>query len=141
MEYTTGNYLNNQINPDIENSEILAYDITSPGQPKITIRVEAGGTQYKDRIALVTNRNDSNFIGPIIYNLGGEFTTIAGSYDSVFRYPAYTINNKVFENVVKVVIYAPVLYKEIYYAKNIGLIARREKSGRLFYAKSFSIKK
>ncbi len=141
IEYITSNYVNAQSNPDIENNEILTYDLNAVGQPKISLRVESGGTQYKDRIALITTRNDSNFIGPIIYNLGGNFTTLPGSYDTIERLPTYRISDKVFENVVRIVIFYPVLYREVYFAKNIGLIAKREKNGKLYYARKYFINK
>ncbi|MDI1233604.1 MAG: hypothetical protein PSX81_04930 [bacterium] len=139
--YNTTNYNNSQSNPDIENSEILSYDLVSPGQPKITIRAESGGTQFRDRIAVVTNRNDTNFVGPIIFNLDGTFSTITNSGDTVFSYLTYTINGKVFNDVVRVKLYNTEIYREIFFAKNIGLIARREKNGTLYYAKSYSIVK
>ncbi len=134
-EYTVSSYNNSQSNPDIENSEILSYDLTATGQPKITLRAESGGTQYRDRIAMITNRNDSNFVGPIIFNLGGAFSTIATSSDSVFTYPTYKINGKTFTDVVRVKLFYANFYREVFFAKNIGLIARIESNGKMYYAK------
>lgn len=138
-QYSTSNYNNSQSNPDIENSEILSYDLNAAGQPKITIRAESGGTQYRDRIAVVTNRNDTNFVGPIIFNLDGSFSTIANSGDTVFTYPTYTINGKVFNDVVRVKLFNTEIYREVFFAKNIGLIARKERNGTFYYAKSYNV--
>ncbi len=137
--YTTSNYNNSQSNPDIENSEILSYDLNSPGKPKITIRAESGGTQFRDRIAVVTNRNDSNFVGPIVFNLDGTFSTITNSGDTVFTYLNYMINGKSFNDVVRVKLYNTEIYREVFFAKNIGLIARKDRDGILYYAKRYSI--
>lgn len=133
--YTSQNYINTQSNPDIENNEIMVYELVSPGKPKYSIRSESGGAQFKDRIALVTNSNDSNTIGPITYNLGGVFSTGINSYDSVFQYPTYTIKGITFNDVVRLKAFQNPRYYEIYYAKNIGLIARKEKNNKFYFVK------
>lgn len=141
IKYTSENYLNNQSNPDIENNEIMSYDLVSSGQPKISIRTEAGGSTYKDRIAMITNRNDTNYVGPIIFNLGGTFSKIQNSSDSVIQHPFYTINNRTYSDVVRIVLGGNNLYKEVYYAKNIGLIGKKERNGKFYYVKSYSVNK
>ncbi|MES2619191.1 MAG: hypothetical protein V4613_15040 [Bacteroidota bacterium] len=141
INYTSENYLNNQSNPDIENNEIMSYDLVSNGHPKISIRTEAGGSTYKDRIAMITNRNDTNYVGPIIFNLGGTFSKIQNSRDTVFQYPSYTINNRTFTDVIRIVLYGNNLYLEVFYAKNIGLIGRKERAGKFYYVKKYSVNK
>ncbi|MFM6984130.1 MAG: hypothetical protein ACKOXF_08350 [Chitinophagaceae bacterium] len=133
--YTSESYINTQANPDIENNEIMTYNLVSPGNATYTIRCESGGAQFKDRIALITQKNDTLVVGPIVFNLGGTFTTGINSYDSAVYYPTYTINGRVFNNVVRVKPYQNIRYTEVFYAKNIGLIGRREKNNKFYYLK------
>ncbi len=137
--YTSQNYINTQANPDIENNEIMVYDLVSSGLPKFTVRSESGGAQFKDRIALITIDNDTTFIGPITYNVGGTFSTGVNSGDSVFKYNKYVINGQSFDSVVRVKPIANPRYKEVFYAKRIGLIARKEKNNKFYYVKRHRI--
>lgn len=137
FQYTVNNYVNNQANPDIENNEIISYDLTSPGKETITIRCESGGTTYKDRIAMLTKINDTIVVGPIIFNLAGQFSPSSGNYDSVFQYPTYSINGKVFEDVIRIKLHNHIKYKEIFYSKYIGLIRRDLKDGNIYYLKKY----
>jgi hypothetical protein len=138
LEYTSSNYTNSRANPDIENSEFLFYDLNSPNQATLTMRCQSGGTQFKDQIAMITKKNDSTVIGPIIFNLGGKFTPGSGSGDSVFQYPTYQINSTIYTDVVRVKLYNNIKYKEIYFAKNIGLVIRKEKTNKTYYVKRYS---
>ncbi len=133
--YTSESYINSQANPDIENNEIMTYNLVSSGNATYTVRCESGGAQFKDRIALITQKNDTLVVGPIVFNLGGTFTTGINSYDSAVFYPTYTINGRVFNNVVRVKPYQNIKYIEVFYAKNIGLIGRREKNNKFYYLK------
>jgi hypothetical protein len=137
IEYISSNYTNDRANPDIENSEFLFYDLNSPNQATFTIRCQSGGTQFKDQIALITKQNDSTVIGPIFFNLGGAFSAGAGSGDSVFQYPTYKINSTTFSDVVRIKLFNNIKYKEIYFAKNIGLIVRKEKNNKTYYVKRY----
>lgn len=139
--YTTQGYINTQANPDIENNEIMTYDIVCAGQPVLTMRCESGGAQFKDRIALITRFNDTTVIGPITFNVGGVFSTGVNSFDSVKQHATYTINGQVFNDVVRIKPYQNQKYKEIFYSKNIGLVARRENNGKFYYLKSWSVKR
>ena len=141
FEYTAGNFVNQQANPDIENSEILVYDLSGVGkQPLYTIRCETGGSEFKDRIALVVKSGDTSILGAVVFNQGGNFTTIAGSGDSLTLYPSYILNGKLFDDVIKVKLFNNPLYREIYYAKGIGLIGRKEKAGdKFYYVKRYQI--
>lgn len=133
--YTSESYINTQANPDIENNEILTYNLVSPGNATYTIRCESGGAQFKDRVALITQKNDSTVIGPIIFNIGGTFSTGVNSYDSAIYYPTYTINGRVFNDVVRAKPFNNIKYIEVFYAKNIGLIGRKEKNNKFYYLK------
>lgn len=137
--YTASNFTTGRANPDIENSEIMFYDLTANNQASFTIRCQSGGTQFKDQIAMLTKQNDSTVIGPIIFNLGGAFSPGAGSGDSVFQYPSYKINETTFTDVVRVKLYNNIKYKEIFFAKNLGLIIRKEKNNKIFYVKRYSL--
>lgn len=137
--YVSQGYINTQANPDIENNEIMTYDLVCAGQAKFSIRAESGGAQFKDRVALITNLNDTLTIGPICFNLGGVFSSGVNSYDTIKQYPTYTINGQVFNDVVVVKPYQNTKYKEVYYANKIGLIAMREKSGKVKYVKRHRI--
>lgn len=139
MEYTTSGYFNNQSNPDIENSEVLGYDLNSSGQDMMTVRCETGGAQFKDRIALITKRNDVNYAGPIIFNINGYFSAIENSSDSVFQLSSYTINGIVFTDVLRITMKTNPIYAEICYAKNLGLIAKKEKGGPLMFVKKYNV--
>ena len=57
IEYTSSNYTNARSNPDIENTEILFYDLNASNQATLTMRCQSGGTQFKDQIALITKKN------------------------------------------------------------------------------------
>lgn len=139
IEYNSGNFNNNRANPDIENSEIMFYELTSPGQPKFTVRCQSGGTQFKDQIALVTNFNDSTVIGPVFFNLGGSFGPGQNSGDSVFQYANYTIGSAVYTDVIRIKLLNNIRYHEVFFAKTIGLIARKEKSGKFYYVKRYRL--
>lgn len=140
IEYTSGNYNNNRANPDIENSEILFYDLNASGQPSFTMRCQSGGAEFKDQIALVTRVGDSTFIGPVIYNTSGRFGPGQNSGDSVIAYPTYNFHTTVFSDVLRVKLLNNLRYSEVYFAKRVGLIARREKSGKFYYVKSYNLK-
>ncbi|MCC6818504.1 MAG: hypothetical protein IT245_06420 [Bacteroidia bacterium] len=141
LEYTSQGYINTQSNPDIENNEILTYDLICSGQPSLTMRAESGGAQFKDRIAIITRFNDTTVIGPVCFNLGGVFSTGVNSFDSIKQHLTYTINGQVFEDVVRIKPYQNSRYKEIFFAKKIGLIARKEVSGKFYYIKRWRINK
>lgn len=139
IEYRSKNYINSLSNPDIENNEIMSYDLEASGKPLISIRSESGGLQYKDRVAMITKYNDTTVIGPVVFNLGNTFSVAFNSGDSVFQYGNYSINGKSFNDVVRIKPKNNSLYTEIYYAKNIGLIARKENNGKFYYVKSYSV--
>lgn len=141
IEYTAGNYVNQQANPDIENSEILVYDLSGAAKlPTYTIRCETGGSEFKDRIALIVKSGDTSTLGAVVFNQGGNFTTIAGTGDSLIMYPAYVLNGKLFNDVIRIKLFDNPLYREIFYAKGIGLIGRKEKAGdKFFYLKRYQI--
>lgn len=139
--YTSSEFFNNQSNPDIENSEVLGYTLKAAGMKTISMRCETGGAQFKDRIALITNRNDTNFAGPIIFYVNGNFSPIQNYTDSVYQLPTVTINNRTFKDVVKVVSKQNLIYTEVYYAKYIGLIAKKERDGTFMYVKKYKVNK
>ncbi len=134
--YTSEGYINTQANTDIENNEILTYSLVSAGKATYSIRCESGGAQFKDRIALITMQNDSTIIGPVVFNSGGNFSTgVNNIVDSAVYYPTYTINGRVFNDVVRVKPKNNIKYIEVFYAKNIGLIGRKEKNNKFYYLK------
>jgi len=140
--YTSKNYVNSQANPDIENSEILVYDLDAgAGYPVFTVRCESGGSEFKDRIALLANIDGTLNIGAVVFNQNGNFSTTNSVGDSAFLYPTYTINGKIFNDVIKVKLHSSnPLYSEIFYAKHIGLIGRKEKKdNKFFYVKRYQI--
>ncbi len=140
--YTSKNFVNSQANPDIENSEIMIYDLDGgAGQPAFTVRCESGGSEFKDRIALLSIIDGKTSIAAVVFNQAGNFTTANSAGDSAIFHPTYTINNQVFNDVVRVKLNpANPLYSEIYYAKHIGLIARREKKdNKFFYVKRYTV--
>lgn len=138
--YTSAGKSTGFANPDIENSEYLIYDLNSGSGQSFTIRCQSGGYQYKDQIALLTKRNDSVYVGPVIFNLAENFTPGVNSRDSVFKHATYELNSKPFSDVVRVKLAANSLYKEVYFAKGIGLIGYRSKFDRLTYVKRYTIR-
>jgi hypothetical protein len=139
IEYRSKNYINSLSNPDIENNEIMSYDLEATGMPLISIRSESGGLQYKDRVAMISKYNDTTVIGPVVFNLANTFSVAFNSGDSVFQYGTFNINGMNFNDVVRIKPKKNTLYSEIYYAKNIGLIGRKEKSGKFYYVKRYSV--
>lgn len=139
--YTIKNYVNNTANPDLENNEIISYDMVSDGLPTLNIRAESGGLQFKDRIALLTKYNDTTVIGPIVFNLNENFSVGVNSGDSAVRYSTYTLGGRTYNDVVRVKPLTNYFYKEVFYAKNIGLIGRRDKNGKVYFLKSYSVNK
>jgi len=134
--FTSQGYINTQANTDIENNEILTYSLVSPGKATYSIRCESGGAQFKDRIALITQQNDCTIIGPVVFNSGGNFSTgVNNIIDSAVYYLTYTINGRVFNDVVRVKPKNNIRYVEVFYAKNIGLIGRKEKNNKFYYLK------
>ncbi len=140
IPYTSGNYINNQVNPDIENNEIIMYELSSSGKPLFTIRSEAGGTQYKDRVAMLSKFNDTTSIAAIIFNLNGKYEPQPGTYDSVIQYPTYAIGNKTFNDVLRVKVSNNAKYKQVILAKNIGLISWQTKNDIIYYLKRYALK-
>lgn len=141
ITYTSKNYINNTANQDIENNEIMSYEMEANGFPVLTFRSESGGLQFKDRIAMLTKINDSMVIGPVMFNLGGVFSAGFNSGDSITQYATYNLNGYVYNDVVRVKPYSNLLYKEVFFAKNIGLIGRKEKNGKFYYLKRYTINK
>jgi hypothetical protein len=142
INYTSKNYVNNQANPDIENSEIMVYDLDGgAGQPVFTVRCESGGSEFKDRIALLANIDGQLSIASVLFNQGGNFSVTNGNGDSVFVHPTYTIKDQIFSDVIRIKLSpSHPMYREILFAKNIGLIARIEKKeNRYFYLKRYKI--
>jgi hypothetical protein len=109
--------------------------MNSDNSTDYTLRVEASTGEYKDQMVLITKQNDSMSIGPAIFNIGGSFRSTVGSRDSVFTYPTYTINNTNFTDLIRVKVYSHYWYSEVYYAKFMGLVAVKEKNGRIRYVK------
>lgn len=138
--YTSSNHNNSRANPDIENSEILFYDLNAGGKPSFTMRCQSGGAEFKDQCALITRDADSTFVGPVIYNTSGRFGPGQNSGDSVVDYATYSFHTTVFSDVLRVKLLSHPRYKEVYFAKRVGLIARREKSGKFYYVKSYNLK-
>lgn len=133
--YTVENYNNLFSNPDISNNEIMFYDMKSQNNPTFTIRAEAGNTKFNDRITLLTRKNDSIFVGPILFNTSGTFSAVVDSKDTVTNISSIVFGNTSYTDVIKIAPFNHPLYKEIYYAKGFGLIARKENSNALYYSK------
>lgn len=140
LKYTSSNFINNQANTDIENNEIMTYDLTAFGFPTFTIRSEAGGAQYKDRIAVLTKINDTLTVGPVLFNVNGTFEPQPGTYDSVFQYPTYTIGSKTFNSVLRVKMSNHLKYKQMFFAKTLGIIAYTNKQDLTYFVKRYSLK-
>jgi hypothetical protein len=142
--YSSKNFINSQANPDIENSEIMVYDLeASAGKPKFTVRCESGGSEFKDRIALLTNIDGNISIAAVFFNQGGNFSISNGSGDSIFTHSSYLIKDKLFTDVVRVKLNpSHPLYTELFFAKQIGFIGRKEKKDdKFYYVKQHSINK
>ncbi len=140
LKYTSSNFINNQANADIENNEIMTYDLTAVNFPTFTIRTEAGGTQYKDRMAVLTKVKDTLTVGPILFNVNGNFEPQPGTYDSVFQYPTYTIGGKTFNSVLRVKMANHTKYKQMFFAKTLGIIAYTNKQDLTYFVKRYSLK-
>lgn len=141
MEYTSGNKMTGRANPDIENSEYLTYDLNAAAEPSFSIRCQSGGTQYKDQIALITRKSGNVYIGPVMFNLGDNFTPGLQSKDSIFKLPTFRVNNTVFTDVVRVKLFGNPLYTDVYFARKLGLIARREiLNNKMYYVIRYTLK-
>ncbi len=144
ITYTSKNFINNQANPDIENSEIMVYDLDAgAGKTVFTVRCESGGSEFKDRIALLANNSGSISIAAVFFNQGGNFSAANGSGDSIFFHSNYLLNDKLFNDVVRVKLNpSHPAYTELYFAKNTGFIGRKEKKDdKFYYAKRYSVNK
>ncbi len=142
IQYTSKNYINNQANPDIENSEIMVYELDGgAGQPAFTVRSESGGAEFKDRIALLVNIDGTLSIATVFFNQGGTFTSTFASQDSILFHDTYTINGQLFNDVLQMKLHSSnLLYSELFFAKHIGLIARSEKKeSKFFYVKRYQV--
>ena len=140
LKYTSSNFINNQANPDIENNEIMTYDLTLNNFPTFTVRTEAGGTQYKDRIAILTKFKDTLTVGPVLFNLNGNFEPQPGTFDSVFQYPTYTIGTRTYNNVLRVKMSNHAKYKQMVFAKKLGIISYTNKQDLTYFVKNYSLK-
>lgn len=137
IEYTSSGFNNSRANPDIENTEIMFYDLNANVKPKYTIRCQAGGGEFKDQIALVTFYDDSTYIGPVFYNVNGDFVPGQKTGDSVLIHSSYNLNGVVYPDVIRVKMFAHLKYKEAYFAKGLGLIGLRLKNNKLIYVKRY----
>jgi len=137
--YTVENYNNLFSNPDISNNEIIFYDMKSLNNPTFTIRAEAGNTKFNDRITLLTRKNDSIFVGPICFNTSGTFSAVLDSKDTLTNIASIIFGNTSYTDVIKIAPFNHPLYKEIYYAKGFGLIARKERNDAFYYSKNNQI--
>jgi hypothetical protein len=139
-QYTVKNFFNKFSNPDYTNNEIMYYEIMpEDNSPSFIMRIEAGSILYSDRITLMTIKNDSTFFGPLFINTAGEFEVYQSLNDSLFLYSTYQFGNTTYENVLRLKIFENSLYKEVFFAKSMGMIARIEKNGKLYYSKKTNI--
>lgn len=141
LEFKTSNFLTTFSNPDITNNEVISYDILSNEFPiKFTLKIESGPTQFKDRIALISNKNDSFFLGPFFFNLNSNFELPNNSKDSIFIIPSVTFNNTKFNDVIRIKLFDHALFNEIYFSKFKGMVAFSNKSEIIHYAIKNNIK-
>lgn len=137
IEYTSSNFNNTRANPDIENSEIMFYDLNANVKPKYNIRCQAGGGKFNDQIALVTFYDDSTYIGPVFYNVNGDFIPGQKTGDSVLIHSTYNLNGIVYPDVIRVKLFAHLKYNEVYFAKGLGLVGIKLKDNTLLYVKRY----
>ncbi|MBC7425534.1 MAG: hypothetical protein H7321_03270 [Bacteroidia bacterium] len=134
--YNSQGYINKQANADLENNEIMYYDMVGTNIPQLTIRCEANNVLLRDRIALIT-KNDSIYVGPIVYNLTSTFSSITN--DTITQMPTMTFGNRTFKDVVKVALYKRGVYDAIYYARGLGLVRKDHNDGRVFVLHKYNI--
>ncbi|MDP2176622.1 MAG: hypothetical protein Q8K70_12000 [Bacteroidota bacterium] len=135
VNFKVSNFYTTFSNPDITNNEFITYDLTSNEFPiKFTFKIESGPTQFKDRITLISKKNDSLFIGPSLFNLNGNFDLSKNSKDSLSILPAKKFNNTTYDDVIRIKLFEHPMFNEIYYAKFKGLIAFSDKKGIIYYA-------
>jgi hypothetical protein len=135
LEFKTANFFTTFSNPDITNNEVISYDLLCNDFPiQFTFKIESGPTQFKDRITVISKRNDSFFLGPFLFNLNGNFELPNGSKDSIYQVPSTKFNNTAFNDVIRIKLFNHPLFNEIYFAKFKGMVAFIDKNGKLHYA-------
>jgi hypothetical protein len=103
--------------------EFFIYDMVSSSQNKIVMRAEAGGLDPIDRIVFINYLDNSNVVySPILWNTGIEFSMEVG--DQIEYLTSFQVNSDTYNDVYHIVPDDQDVFKELYVAKNVGVIKK-----------------
>lgn len=111
--------------------EFFIYDLISSSSNKIVVRAEAGGLDPIDRIVLINYLKNSNVVyTPVLWNTGIEFSVEAG--DKIEFLNSFMVNSKSYSDVYHIEPKASEVFKELYVAKNVGIIQKTYENDSTF---------
>jgi hypothetical protein len=141
-DYFVANYYNTYVNPDISNNEVLYYELVSPTEnASFLMRIESGGkalNAFNDRISMIYKQNDTFTVGALFFYTDSKFIPPVETGDSVQLLDNRTIGNRTFQ-FIRVKLKNNPIFKEVYFAEGIGLVAYIRKNGSLVYLKKSTI--
>ena len=109
--------------PGSKNLEFFIYTLNSDVNDKVIVRAEAGAIERIDRIVFINYLSKGDpFYSPILWNAGQVFTMGAG--DTIEYLNSYTVSSDTYNDVYRIVPKVKDVFKQMYIAKNIGIIEK-----------------
>ncbi len=134
---TVLNYKEGKMQWDAFSQEFFEYDLSSPIDSLVKLRAIADDNNVT-RINLLYR--DTTFkVAMQWYYVGGIYTAVSGTNDTLNMLGTRNVNGKNYDEVME---YAPAkksLYRKLWIARNVGIVRKEMKDGRVFLLRSYSL--
>jgi hypothetical protein len=118
--------------------EFFTYTLNSSIDSQMIVRT-AATPDNTGRWALLYNQNNFRQIAELYYNTN-QIGGVQGNNDTVSYLSSFNVGDVVFNDVIRLQSNRKRVLKELYFAKNVGVIRRDYVDGRIFLLKSYSLK-
>jgi hypothetical protein len=118
--------------------EFFTYTLNSSIDSQMIVRT-AATPDNTGRWALLYNQNNFRQIAELYYNTN-QIGGVQGNNDTVSYLSSFNVGDVVFNDVIRLKSNRKRVLKELYFAKNVGVIRRDYVDGRIFLLKSYSLK-
>lgn len=119
---TSANYASGFADRAEGEAQVLSNTLNGQLHERMVIRAEAIPTQNSDRIAILTMVNGLFVQGPVLINVGGTLNAENGSTAEILT--TLNVNGTVYSDVLEVTLKAHTIYKQLWFARNVGIIKK-----------------
>lgn len=122
---------------DAFDQEFFEYDMSSDRDSMFKLRAIA---DENDIARLSLFQRDTSFKTMISwYFVGGAFSSISGTGDSVILHPQFVVNSISYADVLEFVPAIPRHIKRLFLARHVGIVRKDMANGKVFLLKSYTL--